>query len=76
MTLRKKKKFRGGEKTRMDCAETGHTSHESRITRRVYMDKESKKKRIGQTVAFYAALAVCLIAVGVGTWELFQPNAA
>ena len=40
------------------------------------MDKEDKKRRMGQNVAFYTALAVCLIAVGVGTWQLLQPEGA
>ena len=40
------------------------------------MDKEDKKRRMGQSVAFYTALAVCLIAVGVGTWQLLQPESA
>ena len=40
------------------------------------MDKEDKKRRMGQSVAFYTALAVCLIAVGVGTWQLLQPEGA
>ncbi len=40
------------------------------------MDKEEKKRRTERNVAFYAALAVCLIAVGVGTWQLLQPGKA
>ena len=40
------------------------------------MDKEDKKRRMGQNIAFYTALAVCLIAVGVGTWQLLQPEGA
>ena len=38
------------------------------------MEQENKKRRTGQNIAFYTALAVCLIAVGVGTWELLQPE--
>ena len=37
------------------------------------MEQPNKDKRqTGQSVAFYAALAVCLIAVGVGTWQLLR----
>ena len=40
------------------------------------MEQDNKKRRTGQNIAFYTALAVCLIAVGVGTWELLQPEKA
>lgn len=41
------------------------------------MEQPNKNKRqTGQSVAFYTALAVCLIAVGVGTWQLLQPQEA
>ena len=32
------------------------------------------KPKNGQSIAFYTALAVCLIAVGVGTWQLLRPE--
>ena len=37
---------------------------------------KNDKPRNGQSVAFYTALAVCLIAVGVGTWQLLRPEEA
>ena len=40
------------------------------------MDKQDKPGRAGQNAAFYTALAVCLIAVGVGTWQLLRPEGA
>lgn len=40
------------------------------------MDKRDKQRRIGQSVAFYTALAVCLTAIGVGTWQLLRPEGA
>ncbi|MBQ6986428.1 MAG: M23 family metallopeptidase [Oscillibacter sp.] len=35
---------------------------------------KNEKPKNGQSVAFYTALAVCLIAVGVGTWQLLRPE--
>ena len=35
---------------------------------------KNDKARNAQSVAFYTALAVCLIAVGVGTWQLLRPE--
>lgn len=41
------------------------------------MEQPNKNKRqAGQSVAFYTALAVCLIAAGVGTWQLLRPGEA
>ena len=41
------------------------------------MDREHEKKReAGQTAAFYAALIICLVAVGVGMWRMLQPDDA
>ena len=41
------------------------------------MEQPNKNKRqAGQSVAFYTALVVCLIAAGVGTWQLLQPQEA
>lgn len=37
------------------------------------MDKKEKRRR---DAAFYTALAVCLTAAGVGTWQLLKPPAA
>lgn len=38
------------------------------------MEQDNKKRRTGQNIAFYTALAVCLTAVGVGTWQLLRPE--
>ncbi|MBR4545562.1 MAG: peptidoglycan DD-metalloendopeptidase family protein [Oscillibacter sp.] len=41
------------------------------------MEQPNKNKRqAGQSVAFYTALVVCLIAAGVGTWQLLRPQEA